>query len=133
MSDYLGVSNTGWPANLNAQKVILLAGATGASEIIPTYGRALVGLVMPAAWNAAAIQYYGTLSGNARELKALKDGNTSVLLQTLVAAGDWIVFPLPDAFFGTFLQLVSVTAASVNVVQQDADREIVLLFKNFLD
>ncbi len=130
--DYPGMSNAGWPANLNAQEVTIPINGS-ASEIIPTYGRALVGLIMPAAWTAAAIQYYGTISGNARELKVLKDGTTANYLQTLVAADDWIVFPLPDAFFGTFLQLVSVIAASVTPVTQNAERKIILLFKNFLD
>lgn len=131
MSDFLGMGNAGWPINLVAQKCTIASGASG-SEIIATQGKALVGLIMPAAWTAAAIQYYGSIAGSPRELKVLKDGGTGNLLQTLVAADDWVVFPMSDAFFGTFLQLVSVTAASVTPVAQGADRDIILLFRNFV-
>ena len=75
----------------------------------------------------------GSINGNARELKALKDGSTSVYLQTLVAGGDWIVFPLADALFAPYVQLVSVTATTVTPVVQAADREILLLVRNYLD
>ncbi len=71
--------------------------------------------------------------GNDRELKAIKDGTTSVYLQTAVAQDDWVVFPMADAFFGTFLQLVSVTAGGVTPITQTADRTIILLFRNLFD
>lgn len=132
MSDFLGVAAQGWPSNLSAQKVTIPINGS-ASEIISTQGKALVGLIMPAAWTAAAIQYYASVIGNARELKAIKDGTTSVYLQTLVAADDWVVFPMADAYMGTFLQLVSVTAGSATPVTQAAEREIILLFRNLFD
>ena len=132
MADYLPTPN-GWPNNLRILKCTIGTAADGASEIVPLQGKAIVGLIMPASWTAAAIQYYGSINGNARELKALKDGSTSVYLQTLVAAGDWIVFPLADALFAPYVQLVSVTATTVTPVVQGADREILLLVRNYLD
>lgn len=132
MADYLPTPN-GWPANLNFLKLTIGTAADGASEIIPMQGRAIVGLIMPSAWSAAAIQYYACINGNARELKVIKDGTTGVLLQTLVAADDWIVFPTPDAYFGAYLQLRSVTAASVTPVVQGATREIILVTRNLFD
>lgn len=132
MADYLPVP-LGWPINCSIQKCTITGAADGASEVIPVQGKALVGLIMPSAWNAASIQYYGSLNGNPRELKVLKDTDTSVLLQTVVAANDWIVFPLSDAFFGSYVQLRSVTAATVTPVVQDAAREIILILRNLID
>lgn len=123
----------GWPINCSFAKCTIGTAADGASEIIPTQGKAIVGLIMPSSWTAAAIQYYSCLNGNARELKAIKDASTSVYLQTDVAADDWVVFPMSDAFFGSYLQLRSVTAASLTPVVQGADREIILVLRNFLD
>ncbi len=132
MSDYLP-QPLGWPANLNILKCTILNGSAGTSEVIPMQGRAIVGLIMPTTWVAAAIQYYACINGNPRELRVIKDGTTGVLLQTLVAASDWIVFPMADAYFGPYIQLKSVTAASVNAVDQTADREILLLTRNLFD
>ncbi len=132
MSDYVSMMATGWPINLTAQKVTIPASGS-ASELIPMQGKALVGLVMPAAWTAAAIQYYASLTPALGDLKVVKDTSTGNLMQTLVAADDWIVFPLSDAVFTPYLQLVSVTATTVTPVAQGAARDIILLLRNFLD
>lgn len=130
--DYPGMQAQGWPINLSAQKCTIPSGGSG-SEIIPLQGKAIVGLIMPATWTAAAIQYYAGLSMTPSQLKVVKDQTTGNLLQTLVAADDWIIFPLTDALYAPFVQLVSVTPASVTPVTQGAAREIILLLRNFLD
>ncbi len=88
---------------------------------------------MPAAWTAAALQYYGSLTPNAGDFHPIKDAATSVYMQTLVVADDWIAFPLADAAFAPYIKLASVTAGGVTPVAQGAAREVLLLVRNFLD
>ncbi len=121
----------GYPGPLRAISVTIPSGAA-VSEMFATQGYAIVGLLMPAAWTAAALQFYGCLSGNQADLVPYKDATTGVYMQTLVAAADLIAFPNPDAIFCPFLQLKSVTAGGVNAVNQNADRQIIVLLRPFL-
>ncbi len=132
MSDFVGMMASGWPINLSALKVTIPNGGS-ATEMIPMQGKSLVAIIMPAAWTASALQYYAALSPSSTDLKVVKDTSTGNLMQTLVAADDWIAFPLSDAVFTPFLQLVSVTATTVTPVTQGAARDIILLLRNFLD
>lgn len=122
----------GHPNNLRAVSVTILSGAA-VSEMFATQGDAIVGILMPSAWTAAALQFYACLSGYTGDLKPLKDATTAVYMQTLVAADDDICFPNPDAIFRPFVQLKSVTAGGVNAVNQGADRQIIVLLRHFLD
>lgn len=133
MADIPQLAGQGWPANLFVAKVTISTAADGASEVLNVGAKAIVGLIMPASWTAAALQWYGALTMNANDLKALKDTTTGNLMQTLVAADDWIVFPLADAYFGPYVQLRSVTAGGVVPVVQGASREILLLMRNLFD
>ncbi len=122
----------GYPGNgLRAVSVTIPNGAA-VSEMFATQGAAVVGILMPAAWTAAALQFYSCLSGNQADLKPLKDASTSVYMQTLVAADDDICFPNADAIFRPFIQLKSVTATGVNAVNQGADRQIIVLLRPLL-
>lgn len=121
----------GFPNNLRAICVTIPNGAA-VSQMFPTQGDAIVGLLMPAAWTAAALQFYGCLSGNPIDLLPYKDATTAVYMQTLVAASDLIAFPNPDALFCPFLQLKSVTAGGVVAVNQGADRQVIVLLRHFL-
>ncbi len=132
MADFKGMAAQGWPDNLFAQTCTILSGASS-SELINTAGKALVGIVMPATWTAAAIQYYASIDGSASGTHVVKDTTTANLMQTLVVADDWIAFPLADALFSPWIKLVSVTAASVTPVAQGGDRQIILLFHSFLN
>ncbi len=137
MSDFLGMAAQGWAINLFAQKCTIAASAS-ASEVIATQGKALIGLVMPAGWTAASIQFYAAFSqvapgADSTQLHVVKDLTTANYMQTIGAADDWIVFPLADALFAPFIQLRSVTAGGVTPVTQNAARDIILLFRNFLD
>jgi len=112
---------------------VTIPNGAAVSEMIATQGAAIVGLLMPAAWTAAALGYKACLSGHAADLKTVKDQATGTLLQTLVVADDWIAFPLTNAIFAPFIQLASVTAATTTGVNQGAARDITLLLKpNFL-
>lgn len=130
MSDY---PIAGTPGNLFAQVVTIASGAS-ASERIGTYGKALVGILMPAAWTAADIGYKTCLTGNDADLVTVYDagGNAST---TVVAASTHIAFPTSDAIFVPFLQIQSVAAGggSTTPVPQGAARSLILLFRNLFD
>lgn len=121
----------GFPGNLFAWAATIPSGAA-VSEMFPTQGYAVVGILMPSAWTAAALQFYSCLTGNQADLLPLKDGTTAVYMQTLVAASDDIAFPNPNAIFRPFLQLKSVTAGGVVAVNQGADRTIIVILRKFL-
>ncbi len=119
----------GYPGNgLHAFAATIPSG-TAVSEMFSTQGHAIVGIALPAAWTAAALQFYGCLTGNQADLLPYKDATTGVYMQTLVAAADMIAFPNPDALFCPFLQLKSVTAGGVNAVNQGADRQVIVLLR----
>lgn len=120
----------GFPDNLSAMSVTIPNGAS-VSEMIATQGRALVGIVMPAAWTAAAIGYKVCLSGNAADLLPVYDSGGNAMT-TSAAASTHIAFPTSDAIFAPFLQIASVTAATATGVNQGADRTLLLLFRSFL-
>ncbi len=129
MSDY---QLAGYPGNgLRAVSVTIPNGAA-VTEMFASQGAAVVGVVMPAAWTAAALQFYGCLSGNQADLLPYKDATTGVYMQTLVAAADMVAFPNADALFCPFLQLKSVTAGGVNAVNQGADRQVIVLLRPLL-
>lgn len=121
----------GYPDNLNAISVTIPNG-TAVSEMFATQGRALVGILLPAAWTAAAIGFKTCLSGNVSDLVPVySSGGTP--MTSLANASTFIAFPTSDAIFSAFLQLASVTADTTTGVNQGADRTIVLLFRSFLN
>lgn len=126
MSDYPIKGN---PQNLIAQSVTIVSGAS-VSEMISAQGLALVGVVMPAAWTAAAIGFKACLTGNIADLQTVYDagGNPEGAVAAAVQ-GTTIAFPSSDALFFPFLQIVSVTAGTATGVNQDADRTLILLFR----
>lgn len=121
---------SGSPSNLFARKVTIPNGAA-VSEMISTQGMALVGIIMPGAWTAAALGYQTCISGNKADLLSVYDagGNAAT---TLAAASTHIAFPTSDAIFTAYLAITSVTAATTTGVNQGAARDIILLFRNFL-
>lgn len=122
----------GSPDNLRAQQVTIASGAS-ASEMIPTQGMALIGVLMPSAWTAANIGYKACLSGRPNDLVTAYDGG-GIVLQTPAAASRFLAFPLTDAIFAPFLQIVSVDPADgTTPVNQGAERSVVLLFRRFMN
>ncbi len=122
----------GYPGNgLRAVSVTIPNGAAS-SEMFASQGAAVVGILMPAAWTAAALQFYGCVTGNQADLAPYKDATTGVYMQTLVAASDLTAFPNPDALFCPFLSVKSVTAGGVNAVNQGADRQVIVLLRPML-
>lgn len=114
--------------NLWKYDVTILSGAS-VSEGVSTSGSAMVGLLMPAAWTAAAVQLQASMDGITYYNVY---NNAGGLEQSLVAASEWIAFPTADAIFAPFLRLLSATAASVTPVSQGADRSISMLFRRYL-
>lgn len=123
----------GFPGQLTSLRIALPAGATGASELFPTQGRAVMGVIIPAAWTAAALAFYGAFSNNpASAIPIYNSGGIPEGTAAAVNAGSYVAFPSPDSLFFPFLQLVSVTAGSITPVDQIADRELILILKSFL-
>lgn len=111
--------------------VTIPAGAS-VSEMISTQGEALVGVIMPAAWTAAALGYAACLSGNVADLLSVY-GSGGTAMTTVAAAATHIAFPTSDSIFVPFLQIRSVTADTATGVAQAAAATIILLFRKFLN
>lgn len=126
MSDY---SMKGNPQNLIAQSVTIASGDS-VSEMISAQGLALVGVVMPATWTAAAIGFKACLTGNIADLQTVYDsgGNVEGTPANAVQATT-IAFPSSDALFFPFLQITSVVAGSATPTTQGAARVLILLFR----
>ena len=133
MPDYPVLNATqGFPGQLTAVKVTIKSGAAGVSELFPTQGRAVMAIVMPATWVAAAVVFRGALSNNLASILPIYDagGNPEGTSANAVQA-TVILFP-GDAIFYPFLQLMSATAGSFTPVDQTADRDIILILKDYL-
>jgi hypothetical protein len=122
----------GFPSNVVAIQTTIAASAS-ISEMIPTQGMALVAIIMPGTWTAAALAFKVCTSGNKTDLQFLYN-NAGGAERSLAAASETILFPVPDASFFPWLQVVSVdaTAGSVTPVNQNAARTLVLLFRKYL-
>ena len=131
MPEYLPLANQGWPTNLIAWKATIGSGAS-VSEMIPTQGKALVGILMPAAWTAADIGLKTCLTGSPSSLVPVYDNGGNVQ-KTPAAADRFIAFPLNNAVFGPWIQLTSLNTASGAAENQGAARELILVFRNYLD
>ena len=119
------------PENLWAEQCTIAAAASVANGVY-TQGRALVGILMPAAWTAASLGYDVSLDGVNWATAYDTNGNFE---QTIVAASVFVCIPLSDAIFAPYLRLKSVVAASptVNTAQaQVAAATIILLFRRYL-
>lgn len=110
--------------NLYAEQVTIPNGASVAPGIL-TEGRALVGVLMPAAWTAANLGFEASFDGATFGTVYTASGTLS---QTVVTADDFIAFPAADAIFAPYLKVKSVDNANV-AVNQTADRTLTLLFK----
>lgn len=126
----LGGAASGFPGQLTATRVTILNGAAGVSEIFPTQGRAIMALVIPATWVAAGISIKGGLIQNSVKetynQAGIAEGTVAVVVQDTI-----VLFP-SDAEFLPFLQLMSATAGSFTPVDQTADREIIVVWKQYL-
>jgi hypothetical protein len=121
----------GAPSNLTAQSVIIPAG-TAVSEVLCTEGKAVVGLIMPAAWTAASIGYKTCLSGAPVELVPVYDSGGNPIT-TVVAASRHVAFPQTDAIFAPYIQFASVTDKTVTAVNQIAAATIIVLLRKYLN
>ena len=132
MSDFVGMAASGWPINLFAQKAVI-ANGTAVSDIIPTQGKVLVGALMPAAWTAAALGFKTCLSSYPGGFKFVHTNGGVPMTTATLTADTFVAFPSTDAIIVPFLQLASVTANTSTGVNQGAEREVILLFRNYLD
>lgn len=114
--------------NLYAESVTIASGASE-SEAIPTQGKSLVGIVMPAAWTSAAnlTPRVGLTRGS---LLPVYDAGGN-LQKTAADASRYIAIPLSDAVWGPYLAVRSVDSDGV-AVNQAAARTIILLFRRYL-
>jgi hypothetical protein len=115
--------------NLWGETVTVLAAAS-VSEGVPTAGRALVGVSMPAAWTAANLGFSVSLDGINWQVATDNGGN---LEKAVVSGGKAIAFPSADALKFPFLRILSTnTNGDGSAVVQAADRVLTLLFARFL-
>lgn len=109
---------------------VTIASGASVSEPFNLQGKALVGIVMPAAWTAAGIAFAGSVSGRIADMQQIYDNGGNPEYCT-AAASKPIAFPNSDALFFPFLQLISVsTADKVTPVAQGADRTLTLFFRS---
>jgi hypothetical protein len=121
----------GFPANLYLEQVTIPAG-TAVSEMVATQGMALVGIIMPGTWTAAAIGFKACASGNPSNLLYVYDSGGNPIT-TVVSTSRHVAFPMTDALFAPYLQIASVTAGSVTAVNQVAAAVLLLLFRRYLN
>jgi len=126
----MDINIAGFPSNLVAQKVTI--NTTGNSEMIATQGMALVGIFMPASWTAAALGYKVGWNGKDLNMQVMESGGGTPVT-TVADADTFVPFPMPDAAFVPFLQINSVTVNTATLVTQGAARELILLFRKYLN
>jgi hypothetical protein len=119
----------GFADNLYAQQVTIGNGVNE-SEAVLTQGRALVGVILPAAWTAANL---GLKAGfSAGTLQAAYD-NGGNLLQSVVAASTFVALPTDSVVYAPWISVTSInTDRTGSAVNQGAARTIVLLFRRYL-
>ena len=134
MAEFYQMAAQGWPSNLFAWKATIANGAS-VTEMIPVQGKALVGVLMPASWTAAALGFKVSLNGSPRsaDLVPVYTNNGTPMTTAALTAATFVPFPALDAFFGPFIQIASVTANTTTGVAQGAERTLILLFRNYLD
>lgn len=104
---------------------VVIANGGNVAPAIATEGRALIGVQMPAGWDAAKLGFEVSLDGST--FRTVYD-NAGALLQATAAAAEYIAFPLDSAVFGPWLKIKSVSAANA-AVNQTANRTLTLLFR----
>lgn len=114
--------------NLEAVDVTIASGASN-SNVATSEGRALVGLRMPAGWDAADLRFKAALKSGDTLLPVFDSfGNP---LKATVTESTFITLPLSQACYAPYVCVSSVDTSG-NAVNQTADRTIVLLFRRFL-
>lgn len=93
-----------------------------------TGGKAIVGIVMPAAWTAAKIGYDVSIDGINWVTAYDGGGNYE---QTTAEASAFICIPLADAIFAPFVRIKSVSAVNV-AVNQVLAATLTLVTKRYL-
>lgn len=111
---------------------VTIANGAAASEMVATDGKALIGVIMPTSWTAAALGFKTCISGNATDLLSVYDNAGNA--ETAVAAGSThIVFPSADAILVPYLQITSVTVATATPVNQGGARTLILIFRSLFN
>jgi|SRR6185369_17558586 len=115
--------------NLFGEQITIASGAS-VSEGVPTLGRGLCGIYLPASWTAANIAFSVSLDGINFVTVVDSSGN---LEGCKVTAGTAVAFPTADALKFPFLRVLSVnTDGSGAAVTQGAARTLTLIFQRFL-
>jgi len=114
--------------NLFAETVTIPAGASKA-DAVWTQGRALVGIIMPAGWDAAQVGFEIGVAATGTFVTAVD--NTGNYEQAKGAASVAITFPTTDALFGPYLIAKSVDASNA-AVNQSAARTLTLILRRLL-
>ena len=96
------------------------------------YINTLIAAVLLVAMGLIYWYVYRPLPAVSGTLETLVSGNVTVTRDGL-GTPHISAESLPDALFAPYVQLVSVTATTVTPVVQGADREILLLVRNYLD
>lgn len=111
--------------NRNQQATATILSAASLSDVVELRGRAVTGILMPAAWTAAGLTFSVSI-----------DGTTYADLQTfeaefvVAAAADQYIGLSPAQFLGfQFLKVRSGTAATP--VAQGADRALIMTLGDF--
>ena len=114
--------------NLQGQEVKIKSGAN-VSEAFDTQGLAVLGIMMPAAWDAANLGYDVSLD-NVTWVSAYDPAGG--LEQTVVQASAFVCIPIQDAIFAPFIRAKSVVAGTNTATNQTADRTLKFILRRFL-
>ncbi len=114
--------------NLQGQQSKILSGAN-VGEAFDTQGLAVVGVLMPAAWDAANLGYDVSLD-NVTWVSAYDAAGG--LEQTVVEASAFVCIPIADAIFAPFIRPKSVVAGTNTATNQTADRTLKFILRRYL-
>lgn len=116
--------------SLFSHDVVIASGASS-SEPFSLQGKALIAIIMPAAWTAASLGFAGCMSGRIADMQQIFD-KSGAAESAVAAANKPIALPNSDPLFFPFMQVLSVQVADkVTLVNQAADRTLTLIYRNY--
>lgn len=122
----------GFPSNFFGMEVTIPSGSS-LSEVFCPQGMAVVGVFMSAGWDAAAIGWKVGNGQRAADQSFVHNAAGIASTTGALTAATYVAFPAPDALFGPFMQVASVTANTSTGVNQTADRVLLLVMRNYLN
>lgn len=115
-------------SNLFVGAVTIAAGES-VSELFDTHGFALVGILMPAAWDAAKLRLNAAIASDGTPVPVKK--TNGVEWQVEADVDQYITLVGEDVAYAPYLQLLSDNGAGV-AVAQTAARTLTLVLRRYL-